>query len=391
MSSQTSSLGLSDQEFLEKDPAEFLSDEESDDLTAEQKLDIEPTTEEHEAPPSETTEEVSEAQEQTDAVLEEDEVSQPDGDTQTELEKSTDSDTAESPDTSKPGSSDTKEDTPETSEFDYERAYKKVSEPFKANGIDMQVKNPEDIIRLMQMGANYQKKMAQLKPHLKIVKMLEKNELLNEAKLYNLIDISKKDPKAIAKLVQESSIDPLDIDKDGSNDYQPTDYSVSDKEYNLDTVLDEIKDTPTFNKTIRVLTKDWDQGSKSTISDYPEIISVINTHMGNGVFDKINSVLQRDKALGKLTGIHDVDAYKQIMDQMFEQGILINDAPVDSDKDKTSSKSVSNPADNEDNADRNKKRKAVAPVKQTTSTKGSADTDFLGLSDEEFMKKYATR
>ena len=386
MSPQTSSLGLSDQEFLEKDPTEFLSDEESDDLTAEQKLDIEPTTEEHEAPPSETTEEVSEAQEHTDAAPEEDEVSQPDGDTQTELEKSTDSDTAESPDTSKPDSTDTKEDTPETTEFDYERAYKKVSEPFKANGIDMQVKDPEDIVRLMQMGANYQKKMAQLKPNLKIIKMLENNQLLDEAKLHNLIDISKKDPKAIAKLVKESSIDPLDIEKDVPNDYQPTNYSVSDKEYDLDAVLDEIKDTPTFSKTIQVLTKEWDDASKKTITNYPEIISIVNTHMGNGVFDKINEVLQREKALGKTEGINDVDAYKYIMDQMFEHGLLVNDAPVD--KDKKTSKSVSNP---EDNADRNKKRKAVAPVKQTTSTKGSADTDFLGLSDEEFMKKYATR
>lgn len=250
----------------------------------------------------------------------------------------------------------------------------------------MQVKDPEDIVRLMQMGANYQKKMAQLKPNLKIIKMLENNQLLDEAKLHNLIDISKKDPKAIAKLVKESSIDPLDIEKDVPNDYQPTNYSVSDKEYDLDAVLDEIKDTPTFSKTIQVLTKEWDDASKKTITNYPEIISIVNTHMGNGVFDKINEVLQREKALGKTEGINDVDAYKYIMDQMFEHGLLVTDAPVD--KDKKTSKSVSNP---EDNADRNKKRKAVAPVKQTTPTKGSADTDFLGLSDEEFMKKYATR
>ena len=387
MSPQTSSLGLSDQEFLEKDPTEFLSDEESEELTAEQKLDIkESTTEEHEVPPSKTTEEVSEAQEQADAAPEEDEVSQPDGDTQTELEKSTDSDTAESPDTSKPDSTDTKEDTPETTEFDYERAYKKVSEPFKANGIDMQVKNPEDIIRLMQMGANYQKKMAQLKPNLKIIKMLENNELLDEAKLHNLIDLSKQDPKAIAKLVKESNVDPLDIDKGIPNDYQPTNYSVSDKEYDLDAVLDEIKNTPTFSKTINILTKEWDEESKQTISNFPEIISIVNTHMGNGVFDEVNKVLQREKALGKLQGTSDVDAYKSIMDQMFEQGILVDQTKTD--KDKKISESIPK---TEDNADRNKKRKAVAPVKQTTSTKGSADTDFLGLSDEEFMKKYATR
>jgi hypothetical protein len=33
----------------------------------------------------------------------------------------------------------------------------------------------------------------------------------------------------------------------------------------------------------------------------------------------------------------------------------------------------------------------VAPVKQTTTKKASKEEDFLGLSDEEFMKRYAVR
>ena len=252
----------------------------------------------------------------------------------------------------------------------------------------MQVKDPEDIVRLMQMGANYQKKMAQLKPNLKIIKMLENNELLNEEKLHNLIDLSKKNPKAIAKLLKESDIDPLDIDKDAPTDYQPTDYSVSDKEYNLDRVLDDIKHTDTFNKTINVLTKDWDTRSKETISEYPEIIGIINSHMGSGVFDKVNAVLQQDKALGKTAGISDVDAYRQIVEHMQanggfrEQNDNLNSTP------KVSSKSDTN---SQANADRNKQRKAVAPVKQTTTKKSSTDEDFLGLSDADFMKKYANR
>jgi len=384
------SLGLSDKDFLEQDPSKFLSDDVAEEPTAAQKLDMEEPAIESSDQTDENTEvtseeEVSEAQEQTDVAIEEDKVSQPAEDTQTEPETSTDSDTTESLDTSKPDSTETKGDTPETTEFDYESAYKRVSSPFKANGTDMQVRDPEDIVRLMQMGANYQKKMMQLKPHLKIVKMLEKNELLDESKLNTLIDISKKDPKAITKLIQESTIDPLDIDNDVPTDYQPTNYSLTDKEYNLDSVLDEIKDTETFSKTINTLTKEWDQQSKTIISDQPEIIGIINTHMGNGVFDQVNSVLQQEKALGKLGGIADVEAYKQIAEYLYNQGMLRN--PADNPQ---TSKAVSRP-DEKANADRNKKRKAVAPVKQTTSQKSSTDDDFLGLSDDEFMKKYATR
>ena len=379
-------LGLSDAAFLEKDPEELLAKEATlvEEKPVEQEIESSDQTDEDNIATSE--EEVSEAQEQTEVAPEEKEVSQPEGDTQKAHEPFADSGTTESLDTSDTDSTDTKEDTPETTEFDYESAYKKVSEPFKANGIDMQVKDPQDIVRLMQMGANYQKKMAQLKPNLKLIKMLEKNELLDEGKLHNLIDLSKKNPKAIAKLVEESDVDPLDIDKDVPTDYQPTNYSVTDKEYNLDAVLDEIKDTATFNKTINVLTKEWDPQSKATISEYPEIISIINAHMGNGVFEKVNAVLQQEKTLGKLAGVPDVDAYKQIAEHLHKNGLLQNTA-----SNPTGTSQVSSKTDEKANADRNKKRKAVAPVKQTTTKKAPSDDNFLGLSDEDFMKKYAVR
>ena len=377
------SLGLSDAEFLEKDPAELLA--EIDEKPADQEIESSDKTDEDKVATSK--EEVSEAQEQTEEETVKEEVSQPEGDTQTEPEPSTDSDATESLDTSKKDSTETKGDTPETTEFDYESAYKKVSEPFRANGVDIKVDDPEDIVRLMQMGANYQKKMSQLKPHLKIIKMLENNDLLKPEQLNNLIDVFKKDPKAIAKLVKESSLDPLDIDKDAPSDYEPNDYSVSDGEIELDQVLEDIKDTDTFNRTINVLTKSWDTASKQTISEHPEIIRIINSHMANGVFDKVDAVLQRDKALGKTEGLPDVEAYKQIADYMFKNGELHTKSPED--KSKVSSKMTE--VQEQANADRNKKRKAVAPVKQTTTKKAAPDGDFLGLSDEDFMKKYAVR
>ena len=381
-------LGLSDKEFLDKDPAEFLdfseSEEptESEDTAVDEETNASGQTDDSEDPSSE---EGSVAQEQTEVEPTKDPVSQPFGDTQTEPEKSIDSKTTDSLDTSKKDSTDTDGDTQETTEFNYESAFKKISAPFKANGVDMQVKDPDDIVRLMQMGANYQKKMGQLKPNLKLIKMLENNELLDEAKLNNLIDLSKKDPLAITKLIKESTVDPLDIDKDAPVDYQPNNYSVTDKEYNLDRVLDEIKGSETFNKTINVLTKEWDIESRSTISDYPEIIAVVNDHMANGVFDQINARLQQEKTLGKLAGTSDVEAYRQIAEDMHKNKLFKHLQTPSTEASVVSSNSEPKQAD----VDRDKKRKAAAPVKQTASNKAPADNEFLGLSDDEFMKKYA--
>ena len=400
----TNALELSDAEFLKMGPEAFAPEESTsveqdqgtedssvnEDVSAESEVSDDTTT-----LPSDTDDSAddnSEAQEQTTDSEAEEEVGQPDGDTQTEHESSEEDEEVESLDTSDADSPDTDGDTQETTEFDYKSAYDKVTKPFKANGIEMQVSEPDDIVRLMQMGANYQKKMAQIKPQLQVVKMLEKHDLLDADKLNNLIDISKKDPKAIAKLMQDSGIDPIDVDTESASTYEPNDYSVSDKEYALDEVLESIKDTPSFTRTIDTLTKEWDTQSRSTISDNPEIIGIINMHMENGVYDKVNEVMQREKTLGKLSGIPDVEAYRQVAEQLAQSGVLRQQEPAKTAKEKAPSKvsSESNPSQKQ-SAERKQKRKAAAPTKASKQPmKDTGGDDFLGLSDEEFMKKFGS-
>lgn len=52
----------------------------------------------------------------------------------------------------------------------------------------MQVNSVDEAIQLMQMGANYTRKMQELQPHRKTLLMLENNGLLDEGKLSFLID-----------------------------------------------------------------------------------------------------------------------------------------------------------------------------------------------------------
>ena len=280
---------------------------------------------------------------------------------------------------------DTPEDTPqETDSFNYEDAYNQITAPFKANGATMQVKSPEDIVRLMQMGAGAQKQMAKLKPNLKLIKMLENNNLLDERRLNNLIDLSKNDSKAIAKLVKDSGVDPEEIDIENANTYQPNNYTVTDSEYELDQILDSIKHTETFDKTIDVLTSEWDDKSKTFVSENPNVIRVINDHMLNGVYDKVNAIMQQEKALGKLSGVTDVDAYKQIIDMLAKNGEL-----VDGDQQAPVKSNVTDIGD-ANSVKRKQNRKAAAPTKQTnTSNNSKQDVDFLALSDDEFIAKYA--
>ena len=376
-------LGLSDDEFLKQNQEELSATEDSqestDTVTPEGDITDETISDESNNATGDNQEIVEEdtSKEELDTLPE---------DTQADAQPFVEDTNSESIDAdSNKEDTDTPEDTPqETDTFNYENAYNQVTAPFKANGATMQVKSPEDIVRLMQMGAGAQKQMAKLKPNLKLIKMLENNNLLDERRLNNLIDLSKNDSKAIAKLVKDSGVDPDDIDIENASTYQPNNYTVTDSEYELDQVLDSIKHTDTFDKTIDLLTSEWDDKSKTFVSENPNVIKVINDHMLNGVYDKVNAVMQQDKALGKLSGVSDVDAYKQIIDMLAKNGEL-----VDGDQQEPVQSNVTDIGD-AGSVKRKQNRKAAAPTKQTnTSNTSKQDVSYLTLSDDEFMAKYA--
>lgn len=88
--------------------------------------------------------------------------------------------------------------TTEEGGIDYKAVYEKLLKtPFKADGREISINTPDEAIALMQKGVSYSKKMASLKPNLKIIKMLEKNGLLDEGKLSFYIDLEKKNPQAM--------------------------------------------------------------------------------------------------------------------------------------------------------------------------------------------------
>lgn len=197
----------------------------------------------------------------------------------------------------------------------------KLMAPFKANGRDMQVANVDEAISLMQMGANYNKKMIALKPSLKILKYLENNELLDEGKLSFLVDLHKKDPAAINKLVKDSGINVMELDGEKADSYKRTTASVDDREVELDTVLGDLKDTPTYTKTMKVVGEEWDTQSRQKIAEAPQLLRIINDHMQSGIYDLISTEMQRQLSLGKLdSSVSNIEAYRRIGDAMHAEG-----------------------------------------------------------------------
>lgn len=283
-----------------------------------------------------------------------------------------------------------KEEVQETeTAVNHEDFYKQITAGFKANGKTMNVDNAEDVIRLMQMGADYNRKMSAMKPNMRMLKMLEKNELLSEEKLSYLIDLEKGTPEAITKLLKDKEVDPSDLDLHEDNEYRASDHSVDEREIALDEVLDRIKSSPTYSKTINVMTKEWDDASRQIVANEPQLLELIDSHMANGVYDLISTEIEKERTFGRLTGMSDMDAYRTVGDHINSQGGFNHLYPsqeqeavdIPAVKEKIASKKA-------DESKRRDKRKAASPTKPTASAP-KTDKDFnpLSMSDDAFMKQ----
>lgn len=232
--------------------------------------------------------------------------------------------TKAAPTTEDPGQGKSEEDKQSEglpADFDYKAGYERLMAPFKANGKMITPQSPEEAISLMQMGANYTRKMQALQPYRKVLLMLENNGLMDEDKLSYLIDLDKKNPEAIRKLLKDSGTDPLDINMDEEINYQKGNHRVSDTEAAFATELDDLKSTPEGQATLGVISQTWDEASKNALFENRGLLQTIQSQRENGIYDIISNEINRLQMLGQIpAGTPFIQAYNYVGDALAKQG-----------------------------------------------------------------------
>ena len=256
-------------------------------------------------------------------------------------------------------------------EVDYKSIYEQVFKPFKANGKEITPKSVEDIISLMQMGANYTKKMQLMAPMKKVVQSLD-NAKIDEQELNFLIDVSKGDKEAIKQLLIKHKIDPLEIDLDGDNTYSPRNNIASDEDVEFNDTLMDIHDS--LPKIQEILNKTWDDNSKKAILKDPRLMRALHEEVQMGRFDEVQKRLEAEKTFGRYKGVSDVDAYIDLVSKMEQERMKTKTQPETPTKTESTKKIP----------DKSK----AAPTKGKTSKSSSSLTakDLLSMSDDEFNK-----
>lgn len=393
----TNPLGMSDEDFLKLPLAEDPEqDQESASLGSG----------EAEADTQDISNESSTSEEAPDTEDEETSVQASKGDATVPL-KDTSQDNAkadEDADSDSPEDASDKEDendAPEQSSTpDYKGFYEKMMTPFKANGKTIELQTPEEAIQLMQMGANYTRKMQELAPHRKMLLMLENNGLLNEEKISFLIDIEKKNPEALKKLIKDSGVDPLDIDVSGESEYRGGNHKVTDEEVAFTTVLEDLKSNQSGIETLQHINTQWDQASKEVLWNQPELMQVIHAQRENGIYAKITNEMDRRKTLGLIqTNTPFLAAYKALGDELNAAGAFAelgnqgnqgNPAPPASTV-QTAPEPVARRTQMPKQTVKNSDKATAASPTRAAPQKTEKALNPLAMSDDDFLKQMANR
>lgn len=272
--------------------------------------------------------------------------------------------------------------------------YKKVSAPFKADGKDMQIRSPEDVIRLMQMGVNYSRRMEEMKPMRAMDSMLKQHGLNDPTKLSYLIDLQNGNPEAIQKLLKDNKVDPLDIDVTVDGSYQSSDYSSDPKDVTFEDAVNNTMALPGGPEVISDINSNWDDESKLALRDQPEIFNKLLEQKTSGVYEQITTELNYQKTLGFLANVPILQAYHQVGDAMQKAGVFngsnkeiqSNDlapinrseaTPID-----TGTRKVANTKNEQPNPNLSSNPRNIPSAKNADNE----NQDFSSLSDEDFLK-----
>ena len=236
----------------------------------------------------------------------------------------------------------------------------------------------------MQMGANYNAKMAALKPNRRFMKMLEQNELLDEGKLGFLIDLSKRDPKAIAKLVQDSGFNIDEYDPEAQVDYKSQHVAPSSEAIELEDIVTELGQQPGFADVLTTVTTNWDPQSQEILGKNPQILRVLQKQKALGHFDQIQAEVEKQSLFGQANGMTTLQLYSAAEQKLMQEGKLGVAPQAQQTPAQQAAPVVAAPTKKDNTA----AKKAAAAPKQTVQGKTSAPVsdNLFSLSDEEFAK-----
>jgi len=192
-------------------------------------------------------------------------------------------------------------DEKESSDADDETDEEPVGTTFKANGQEFTFTDKEMIEQFSTVfgqSMNYTQKMQKIAPYRKMISALEQEGVTHD-NLNIALDALKGDKGALKKMMEMSKVDAYDLtsEDEDATPYTPTEYGKDEKTLDIEEITSKIQGDEEFKITIDVIDEQWDDSSRSAISDNPSIIAGLHHDIKSGMYDTVAPVAMKMKVL----------------------------------------------------------------------------------------------
>lgn len=271
---------------------------------------------------------------------------------------------------------------------DYKAVYDRIfGTPIKAAGKEIKLHNPDEVVRLIQMGTDYNRKMSSMKAERAMISALKAGGLDSQDKINQMIDIMNGVPEAIQKLVADKGITEqladIDEDDDRVKNYKAQNHVPNTTQLDLQDTLDKIQATPDGVMFVRSVLDNFDESSRDFISSNPQALERLHQDKVIGNYDIIMDEVERLRAVGdpSIAGLNSLNAYATVGNR-FVQARGANHVPQSTPDSQKNSNSAMSQTDIEE-----RRRQVVATKGRPSSANkfGATTVDkFVDLLDVNF-------
>jgi len=190
-----------------------------------------------------------------------------------------------------------------------------VTKPLKYRGKEIWVNNEDELIELAQKGLDYSFKMSKIKPHRRIVDLIE-NAGLTEEDIVALADAKNGKSEAIKYLQEKFNLEPTDDLFDDEIDYKP---EVKQQNH-IEEVFNDIqqRDPELAGLVVSVWNNQVPDEFKREIAEaelFADFVGSIQT----GEFDRVFPELIKLKSMDRYAHVKWLDLYRAIANDLLSQ------------------------------------------------------------------------
>lgn len=244
-----------------------------------------------------------------------------------------------------------------------------------ANGIKVKA-TMNELIEGFKKGMNYTQKMQELSQHRKSISILAEHGL-TERDLGLLIDARGGNKEAIAKLLSDAKVDPLDLDLEAKANYVAKDYSKDEVDPEMDYVRKEILADTAYAPAVEDAIKTMPEDMFREVAGNANNLNALYKDVKSGVYDKVMPEVIKIKNLYGSTK-STKDLYIEVARNMAPTMAQPKAVPVASKEEKESKRQ-----------ELNDKRKKAVSSSAAANKPSVIKQDLDELDDDAFAKEFA--